>query len=696
MENIRQHLQLFKSTVENLPVPTSILFITDPHIFKNKAFDMLFDTAGTRITPSALKSFYKIPETYEHALQSAAGQGRWSDRIEMKTASGEPIFALVQVDALADADSGEIMAYTSSYIDLLEEQKIEKEYQFQKEYLSTLHAISIGMFRRLRLSDLLNAVILRASKLTRIPNGFLYIYNQATHELTVAAACGNMTDAIGYTTRPGEGLAGKIFQNGEPLILENYQTWPHRLDNAFVHKIFAVIGIPLISGSKTEGVIGLCCDTPDGTIDPELIPVLEEFSAIAQIAIDNTKLSERLKQELEKRIALEKERKEMEHRLNQSQRMESIGTLAGGIAHDFNNILSAIMGFTQIAQLEARKGSMLEKDLNEIYTASLRAKDLVQQILTFARQSDDQVSPIRIDLITKEVLKFIRSSIPTTISIQQFITTRSEVLANPTKIYQVFLNLFTNAAQAMNKSAGTLTVEMKDEAIASPMGCLAPGRYIRADISDTGIGIAEENLQNIFEPYFTTKPVNEGTGLGLSVVHGVMKNMGGDIFVKSVPDEKTTFTLFFPVAQTLSAEKKPLRDQLYHLPGKGEHILFVDDEPSIASVGKRMLEALNFKVTALSSSVKALAHFAATPEDFHAVVTDMTMPEMTGEALAGELKKIRQDIPVILCTGHHQFGSDTAYQKKGIDYLCSKPMSKETLGQTVRKAIDAGPANTSA
>ncbi|MBU1583733.1 MAG: response regulator, partial [Proteobacteria bacterium] len=358
-----------------------------------------------------------------------------------------------------------------------------------------------------------------------------------------------------------------------------------------------------------------------------------------------------------------------------------------GIAHDFNNILSAIMGFTQIAQSDAKKGSVLEEDLTEIYTASLRAKDLVQQILTFARQSDEQVNAIKVSIIAKEVLKFIRSSIPSTITIEQNIKSSSKVLANPTQVYQVFLNLFTNAAQAMEKDGGKLKVDLIEEEVEKIHELIAPGRYIRVTIEDTGVGIAREQIPMIFEPYFTTKQIGQGTGLGLAVVHGAVKSMGGEIFVESEKGCGTTFTLYLPVVKNQVSELG--YDEEEQLPlGKQEHILFIDDEISITKVAKRMLGKLNYKVTTLNSSLEALNFFSSRPDDFDVVVTDMTMPDMTGDILAEALKKIRPDIPIILCTGYHQSLSGKDVMKKGIHSICKKPIAKAELAMAVRNAID--------
>lgn len=681
-------LKIFRAAIECAPVAISMTDAEGHHSYHNRSFKILFEYDIEELKTSPFEKLYVDPAAGRGVFSSTIANGEsWAGEVEMMEKSGRTLPVMLRAEAIRD-ENDRIVSFLAIYTDITQRKKIETKLTNQHEYLSTLHSISLGMFRRLNVSDLLNAVILRASKLTRIPNGFLHLYDHDQNVLEIKAACGNLSDHIGFKIKPGQGLAGKVFVTGEPMIIKDYQSWDDKIKKVFFGKIYSVVGIPLVSGSKIEGVIGLSHDKKGIPIEPEIISILEEFSGIARIAIDNAKLFESQKLEFERRIALEKERKEMEIQLHQAQRMESIGTLAGGIAHDFNNILSAIMGFTQIAMDDAQKGSRLEEDLNEVYTASLRAKDLVQQILTFARQSAEPVNAVKVSLIAKELLKFIRSSIPSTIHIKQNIKSTSKIIADPTQLYQVFLNLFTNAAQAMEKEGGTLEVEIIDEVLEETQELLLPGGYIRIKISDTGIGIGEEQIHHIYEPYFTTKQRGEGTGLGLAVVHGAVKGMKGEIFVESRVGQGTIFTLYLPIAeQKDSGQGYDYKDEDLPL-GKQEHILFVDDEIPITKLGKRMLEALNYKVTTMNGSLEALDFFRSAPDIFRAVITDMTMPHMTGDRLAEALKKIRPDIPVILCTGFSKYISDKNLMEKGINFYCRKPISKAELAGVVRNAID--------
>jgi len=381
--------------------------------------------------------------------------------------------------------------------------------------------------------------------------------------------------------------------------------------------------------------------------------------------------------------------KRMEKQLLQSQKMESIGTLAGGIAHDFNNILSPIIGYTELALHEVDKDSNVDYDLQEIHKAGMRAKDLVKQILTFARQTEDETGPIRLDIIVKEVLKFLKNSIPSTIRIKADINSESLINGSSGKIHQILMNLCTNASQAMEENGGILEVRLKDVIIDKnsriPDPELSYGEYIEIKVSDTGTGIPSQNIQTIFEPYFTTKPVGEGTGMGLAVVLGIVESHGGKIMVDSTEGRGTTFIVYLPI----SKKRKNLTSYVKEtLPGGKENLLFVDDEAPIAKMGSKVLEQLGYSVTTITSSIEALESFRLNPQAFDLVVTDMTMPDMTGDKLAVELMKVRSDIPVILCTGYSKKISEESAAEMGIKEFVYKPVVQADLAKTIRRILD--------
>ncbi len=383
------------------------------------------------------------------------------------------------------------------------------------------------------------------------------------------------------------------------------------------------------------------------------------------------------------------QKKDLEKQLHQAQRMEALGTLAGGISHDFNNILSPILGFTQLILDDAEKGSEMEDDLKEIYTAGNRAKELVRQILTFARQGEQEFRPLKISLIAKEVFNFLRSTIPTSIKLDLDIESESRVLADPTSIHQIFMNICTNAAHAMGSNEGELKVHLLNYELSQRLNFngfrLSPGNYLKITISDTGIGIPEDQLNTIFEPYFTTKKIDEGTGLGLSVVHGIIKKHNGAIFVESTVGKGTTFILYLPVVKRTNGYQN---NDVESLPTGSESILVVDDEPPIVKMESRILNSLGYTVLTCTSSSEALQCFRSTPDGFDLILTDMTMPGMTGDKLTENFKKIRPDIPVILCTGFSKKLDSQSARDIGVNAFISKPVAKNKLANIVRKVLD--------
>jgi signal transduction histidine kinase len=387
---------------------------------------------------------------------------------------------------------------------------------------------------------------------------------------------------------------------------------------------------------------------------------------------------------------LQAENRKLEEQFRQAQKMEAIGTLAGGIAHDFNNILSAILGYTQLSQMMLKENPEVRGYLGAVLQATNRATDLVRQILTFSRQHPLERRPIQLPPVMAETLKLLRATIPSTIEFDISLATDAPtVLADATQIHQVLMNLGTNAWYAMKDRPGRLQVKLEkclvDETYAATQSELKPGVYARVSVSDTGCGMDQATLQRIFEPFFTTKPQGEGTGLGLSVVHGIMKNHDGAATVYSQPGEGTLFHLYFPAhageatAATVEAGSVP------H--GHGERVLFIDDEEWLGRLGQKTLAALGYEVETTTLPAAALAMVRADPLGFAVVVTDQTMPGMTGFVLASQLLQIRPELPIILMTGYSASLTAAQVEAAGIRSLLFKPATLHSLGTAVHAAL---------
>jgi PAS domain S-box-containing protein len=388
------------------------------------------------------------------------------------------------------------------------------------------------------------------------------------------------------------------------------------------------------------------------------------------------------------RIA-EEEKKKLEIQLQQAQKMEAIGALAGGIAHDFNNILSAIIGYTELAMLN-EGAEQCAGELKEALAAANRAKDLVKQILAFSRQTDEERMPVRVALIVKEAVKFLRATIPSTIEIRANIDEKSgAVLANSVELHQIIMNLCTNAQHALvGEPAGRMEVGVQraeiDAMQKSELMGLRVGSYVRISVRDTGCGMSPEVIERIFDPYFTTKEKGVGTGLGLAVVHGIVKKYDGAIQVESELGKGTVFHIYLPMSDVMTPV---LAESPKPVTGGSERVLLVDDEPMLAAVGQQALQRLGYEVVSRTSSIEALELFKAKPGHFDLVITDQTMPGMTGDALARELMNIRPGLPVIICTGYSQIINAERAMQMGIKALVMKPILINELAAAVRKAL---------
>ncbi len=385
------------------------------------------------------------------------------------------------------------------------------------------------------------------------------------------------------------------------------------------------------------------------------------------------------------------ERKSLEFQLRQAQKMEAIGTLAGGIAHDFNNILSAVIGYAEMARQEPDINERLQRYLEQIYKAGIRAGELTRQILAFSRQTDEKLYPLKIGAIVKEVIKLLRASIPATIEINQRIEcTADTVLANPTQIHQVMMNLCTNAVHAMDTGKGILQVGLASVYIKPDdlliRQVLIPGMYVRLTVSDTGHGIAPAIRDKIFDPFFTNKKPGEGTGMGLSVVHGIVKKCGGAITLQSKEGIGTEFNVYFPHMRETEEEQQA--EETAFIVGGKETILVVDDEEVLVDIETKMLTGLGYRVLGMTKSPEALELFRTRPDRFDLVITDMTMPKMTGFELVRELLLIRPDVPVILCTGFSELVTQEQAMSLGFRDYIMKPIVLSHFAAAVRRVLD--------
>jgi nitrogen-specific signal transduction histidine kinase/ActR/RegA family two-component response regulator len=389
----------------------------------------------------------------------------------------------------------------------------------------------------------------------------------------------------------------------------------------------------------------------------------------------------------------EEAKQELEFRLLQTQKMEAIGTLAGGIAHDFNNILSAIIGFTEMSLMDVPPESGLTANLEKVLQAGGRARDLVKQILTFSRQAQMDPRPIQLQPIIKEALKLLRASLPTTIKMDAIIEPVGMVMADPTQIHQLVMNLCTNARDAMENVEGTLTVILEVAALGAEEAAryprLTPGNFCKLTVCDTGQGIPSHVMEKIFDPFFTTKGEGRGTGMGLAVVHGIVERIGGAIAVNSTPGEGACFIIFLPVIEDRPSAILPAS---LKMPGGRERILFVDDEPFQTDLGCQMLGRLGYRVQAFTRSSEALEAFEADPQAIDLVITDMTMPEMTGDELARRILANRPDLPIILCTGYSERITEAAAEALGIRGFVMKPVVIRELAFLLRDILDEIPS----
>jgi two-component system cell cycle sensor histidine kinase/response regulator CckA len=386
------------------------------------------------------------------------------------------------------------------------------------------------------------------------------------------------------------------------------------------------------------------------------------------------------------------DKKQMEQRLVQSEKMEAIGTLAGGIAHDFNNILSGILGYAQLGKTNIDNPGKLSRHLEQIIKGSQRAAELVRQILTVSRQYEYEKKPLQICVVVKEVLKLIRATIPAFVEIREDINCESIILADPSQIHQIIMNLCTNAYQSMPDTKGTLSVVLKNIKITEKDSFsgfdIKPGDFLKLEISDTGKGMDKHTLEKVFDPYFTTKEIGKGTGLGLALVHGIVQEHKGFIQVDSEPGKGSCFRIFFPVVEKKTESVTPMVSKTLKLSTGTESIMVVDDEKSIRCSTRELLEDCGYKVSVFLNGREAFDDFQRNPDKYDLIITDMTMPEMTGDILARKILEIKPGLPIILCTGYSDRITQDQVYKIGIMRYIQKPLINDDIAVIIRDVLD--------
>ncbi|MCK5099688.1 MAG: response regulator, partial [Desulfobacteraceae bacterium] len=420
-------------------------------------------------------------------------------------------------------------------------------------------------------------------------------------------------------------------------------------------------------------------------IDISLKPVLNTLGEVAFIISEGRDITEY------KLDALE--RKNMAVQLEKAQKMEAIGTLAGGIAHDFNNILSGIFGYAQLAQLNLKAPVKVQGHISQIIKGAKRAADLVQQILTFSRKSEYEKHPLFLYIVVKEALKLLRSSIPSTIEIRESFSSRAKVIADSTQMHQVVMNLCTNAYHAMGETGGLLTVHLGEVEISFEKDVfgqtIKQGKYLELEISDTGRGMDDTTLLKAFDPYFTTKEVGKGTGFGLSVVHAIIDEHDGFIKAKSSKEQGTSFYIYLPTVDwQVNLETNKKENEI--LKGGIEKIMVVDDEEDIRIIVQEFLRQIGYSVTAFENGTKAFEAFQKDPDQYDLVITDMTMPQMSGDELSQKILEVRPGTPIIICTGYNERLTEVQALEMGVQKYLQKPLSNEQLAMFIRTILDKG------
>ncbi|MCF8145123.1 MAG: response regulator [Deltaproteobacteria bacterium] len=624
-----------------------------------------------------------------------AGESRNGEYVLLNK-SGEPLW--VRASSRPIWDGGRIAGIQGILTDITDRKTAEQQLENKARELEVLNLLGREMGQDLSVDAIVNRV-LRAAK-TSLQSDLVALFLKDGNDLILKGFQPH-GQAFSEEDVPahhvGECLCGIAAREGATVYSVDIHTDPRcTYDECKRAGLRSFAALALKSAGEVIGVLGLASQkTRDFQVSSSFLEALGNQTATGlknallfeKVRSDAIELQTRLEQIQE----TQKEKEELMLQLHRSQKMEAIGTLAGGIAHDFNNILTPIVMGTEMALMNVPPDNRANRMLERVLDAGARAKDLVNQILTFSRQDDLEKGPMQVGPILKEAIKLTRAALPSTIEIRQDIRTDNDtVLANPTQVHQVIVNFVTNAAHAMRAKGGILEITLDEEIldevrVAETKTSLSPGPFLKLTVKDTGHGMDPRTLEKIFDPFFTTKAREEGTGLGLATVHGIIRSCEGAVVVESELGKGSRFTIYLPRVKSLDKEKEKHGQPIPH---GTERILFVDDEPMIAEMYADMLRFLGYVVECRTDPLDTLNAFRNDPEGYDLVITDMTMPRMTGDELGKEIMRIRPDMPIILCTGFSERMPEDKALELGFCAFAMKPVVIEEIAQKIRQALD--------
>ncbi len=571
--------------------------------------------------------------------------------------------------------------------DISERRKAEEALQRQNSYMEAFHETTLDLIRRTDLTELFQAIVVRATHLFGTDEGWISIYDPPTGKLEIKAAIGRMAYMVGSRFETSRGIAGEVWRTGGTVYIEDYNRWPGRAKIAHYDLRHSTVAVPLKFESYFAGILGLAHYQVGRQFEKDELVMLERLAELASIALENARLYDQMKRNLEERRRLESERKLIQAQLLQSQKMEAIGTLAGGIAHDFNNILAGIQGYTSLMQMDLPPNHPHHSRLQKIEEQVGSGASLTRQLLGFGRGGKYEVKPTNLNhVIGKSSEIFIRTHKELSVY-REFEKGLWSVEADPGQIEQVLLNLYINAWQAMPEG-GDLSLATQNvvlgELEVKPHG-LQPGRYVKISVTDTGTGMDERTKERIFEPFFTTKEPGQGTGMGLASAYGIIENHGGFITVESEPGKGARFDVHLPASDKTMAPRETIAEKEI-LTGR-ETILVVDDEQNNIVVTREILTSLGYRVMIAGCGQEAIALYMEKGREIDLVILDLIMPGMGGGKAFEALRNINPDLKVILSSGYSVDGEARQIMEKGCNGFLQKPFRIADISQKVREVL---------